>query len=43
MTSPTELVTDDHSFNAGDFGLGQDTDIGASVFPLDLEDLAEAH
>ncbi|XP_039398949.1 uncharacterized protein LOC120407378 [Mauremys reevesii] len=42
MSCPMKLVVDDHSFNAEGFDLGQNADVGASVIPLDSENLAEA-
>ncbi|PFX15081.1 hypothetical protein AWC38_SpisGene20716 [Stylophora pistillata] len=42
MTSPSELVLQDHGFNAGNLGLLQDFDIGGEVTPVDVEDGAQA-
>lgn len=41
MTSPSELVLQDHGFNAGNLGLLQDFDICVEVIPVDVEDGAQ--
>ena len=42
MTSPSELVFQDHGFESGNLGLLQDFDVGAEVAPVDVEDGAQA-
>ena len=42
MARPSQLVFDDHSFNAGGFCLSEDTCIRAAVFPFDVKYPSEA-
>ena len=42
MTSPSELVLQDHGFNAGNPGLLQDFDIGDEVTPVYVENGVQA-
>ena len=42
VTGPTKLLVDNHRLNAGGFCLREDADVGASVLPLDSEDLSQA-
>ena len=41
MTSPTKLVLDDDGLNACDIGLFQNTAVGSSILPFDVEYTAE--
>ena len=42
VAGPTKLLADNHCLNAGGFCLREDADVGASVLPLDSEDLPQA-
>ena len=42
MTSPSELVFQDHGFNAGNLSLPTDFNVGDDVAPVDVEDGVQA-
>lgn len=42
MSSPAELVHEDHCFHADDFGFSEDAGVSAAIFSLDAMDLPAA-